>query len=174
MPGMDGPSTQRSTPRCAAGAPLPADLRRLRRLAFWHRLHAGLHGALALALLMPTASIGQGLIERLTGRDQIDSSMTVRDATLLLAMFGGITVALAAMVALNLLAARSLNARRRRRLCLAASGLNVMFPPFGTILACCTFATLGHATVRQAFAARSDDGAPAPCEPPSPARGPDR
>ena len=61
------------------------------------------------------------------------------------------SVALIAMITLNVLAGRSLLTDRRYTLCLITAGLNCLSAPFGTALGVFTFIVLNRPTVRQRF-----------------------
>jgi len=52
---------------------------------------------------------------------------------------------------LNIIAARSLRARRRRTLCMVIAGLNMLQIPFGTVLGIFTILVLSRDSVRNAF-----------------------
>lgn len=52
---------------------------------------------------------------------------------------------------LNVIAARSLSARRNRTFCMVVAGLNVLQVPFGTMLGVFTLLVLARDSVRQAF-----------------------
>lgn len=54
-------------------------------------------------------------------------------------------------MALNIMSARFLKARRNRTFCMVVAGLNVLQVPFGTLLGVFTLLVLARDSVRQAF-----------------------
>jgi hypothetical protein len=125
------------------------DRDQLKLLAIFHYIFAAL-GICGLAF-MP---VHYTMMQRMLSMEQTNNSANAPPEAFL-DIFIWIYVAMAATfligMALNVIAAGFLKARKHRTFCMVVAGLNVLQVPFGTLLGVFTILVLGRESVRQTF-----------------------